>query len=122
MQADMKLAMVPQATRLHPQPRQIGFARRRQRPDAAHLNRHRTQVREPAQSVGGDDKRPRIERGSDLAQIHVRHEFIQDQTRAQQIAHRGAIVPFHPQQPGDRREDAPQDRLAATPGAIREIA
>ena len=111
MQADMKFAMVPAATAFIPSRARSDLRDGRQRSDAAHLNRHRTQIRESAQRIRRDHEGSRIERVPDFSQIHKRHKFIQDQARAQQIADGRAVVVFHSQQPRDRREDVPQNRL-----------
>ena len=119
MQADMKFAMVPHATAFIPSRARSDLRDGRQRSDAAHLNRHRAQIRESAQRVSRDHERSRIERVADLSQIDERHEFVQDQPRAQQIADRRAIVPLHAQQPRDRREHARPECPASNPEASR---
>ena len=114
MQADMKFAMVPAATAFIPRLARVGFARGRERSDAADLDRNRAQVGEAAQRVGRDDEGPRVECLADLAQVDEGHEFVEDQALAEQIADGRAVVILYAEQPRDRREYAAENRLHGT--------
>ena len=52
----------PRRDRLQPEPREVRFAARRERADAADLNRDGAEIRKPAQRIRRDRERPRIER------------------------------------------------------------
>ena len=111
MQADMKFAMRAGGHGLQSQPRQVGFAVGRQCADAADLDGDRAEVGEPAKRVGGDRKGPRIELRLERPELQKRHEFVQHQARAQQVADGRRILPGHAHQPRHRGEDHAEDLL-----------
>ena len=52
-------------------------------------------------------------------QLQKRHEFVEHQARAQQVADRQRILPRHAHQPGDGREDNPENLLQRAGEASR---
>ena len=112
----MKFAMVPAATARIPSLRQIGFAAGRERPDTADLNGDGTEIRETAKRIRSDGERVRIELIFDLAEIDEGDEFIQNQTRTQQVSDgRGSLSTTRPaaRQPEQKSR---QKESAAWPG------
>src|SRR6202030_726422 len=95
----------------------------RERTDAADLNPDGAEVGKAAESKGGDRKSTRIERGLHRAKLPKRNKFIDNHARPEQVANLRRLIPRHADQPGNRRENPPENSLQTfrEPGHVRPV-
>src|SRR5260370_30518958 len=94
-----------------------------ERLDAADLNADGAEVGEAAESEGGDCKSARIERALHGTKLAKRDKFVDHHARPEQVANLRRVVPRHPDQPGNRREDPAENSLQALrkPSHVRPV-